>query len=339
MPVCENCGKEGAQLRCGRCRESWYCSPACQKEHWKAGHKSKCVKAESTPSAAPAASAAQAPSAARAPSAAQVSAATPLAPEGGEECPICYDVMLMPQKMPCSHKFCLSCFERMRKLKVGQKLWTCPLCRGPMPEPQRLFSKAAQMQRILLPNNVKIGAGPAPERIPLRLRVATLDKMEVHLREAIEIDPALAPAHMMLIWTLGERGKAQEAIDAAIQAAKVVKHNKHNHSVIADMLFNLGVKFTREGDQPNGKKALLEAGKDALLKAVEVYPEHGRALAQLGFIALAYDDRASALEYLEKANECQLDPKTKETVTENIRKLKTMTIRVDGDTISVSLKY
>jgi hypothetical protein len=31
--------------------ESFYCSTACQRQHWKAGHKHKCVKAEE-PSAA-----------------------------------------------------------------------------------------------------------------------------------------------------------------------------------------------------------------------------------------------------------------------------------------------
>lgn len=55
MPVCECCGHRGASLRCGRCRESWYCSKACQLKHWKEGHKTKCVKAAAPamPSATP----------------------------------------------------------------------------------------------------------------------------------------------------------------------------------------------------------------------------------------------------------------------------------------------
>ena len=33
----------GGFKRCGRCRAVVYCSPACQKVHWKAGHKRECV--------------------------------------------------------------------------------------------------------------------------------------------------------------------------------------------------------------------------------------------------------------------------------------------------------
>ncbi len=34
-----------AQLSsCGRCRMKWYCSRACQKAHWKLGHKLYCVQ-------------------------------------------------------------------------------------------------------------------------------------------------------------------------------------------------------------------------------------------------------------------------------------------------------
>ena len=29
---------------CSRCKRAWYCSPGCQKEAWKKGHKKICVK-------------------------------------------------------------------------------------------------------------------------------------------------------------------------------------------------------------------------------------------------------------------------------------------------------
>ncbi len=55
MPkVCEGCGQEGASKCCSGCLEAFYCSTACQRQHWKAGHRNKCVKAEK-PSAATAA--------------------------------------------------------------------------------------------------------------------------------------------------------------------------------------------------------------------------------------------------------------------------------------------
>jgi len=58
MPkVCECCGKKGANKRCGGCHESVYCSITCQRKHWKAGHKHKCVKADAPNKAARAAAA------------------------------------------------------------------------------------------------------------------------------------------------------------------------------------------------------------------------------------------------------------------------------------------
>ena len=51
--ACNRCGakqsKDGAALlTCSRCRERKYCSIQCQKEHWKAGHKSFCKAASTT---------------------------------------------------------------------------------------------------------------------------------------------------------------------------------------------------------------------------------------------------------------------------------------------------
>lgn len=47
---CGNCGvapediPEGKLKECGRCHSAWYCGKDCQAEHWRAGHKSDCVK-------------------------------------------------------------------------------------------------------------------------------------------------------------------------------------------------------------------------------------------------------------------------------------------------------
>lgn len=38
---CGDCGKEGATLRCSRCKRAFYCEKACQQRHWKA-HKETC---------------------------------------------------------------------------------------------------------------------------------------------------------------------------------------------------------------------------------------------------------------------------------------------------------
>ena len=47
---CGNCGvtaedtPEGKLKECSRCHSAWYCGKECQTEHWKAGHKSDCVR-------------------------------------------------------------------------------------------------------------------------------------------------------------------------------------------------------------------------------------------------------------------------------------------------------
>ena len=39
---CSSCGKpDKKMMRCNRCKMCWYCSPACQREHW-ASHKKTC---------------------------------------------------------------------------------------------------------------------------------------------------------------------------------------------------------------------------------------------------------------------------------------------------------
>ena len=44
MVRCAACGTVGASQRCGACRYAQYCNPACQREHWKAGHKQECKR-------------------------------------------------------------------------------------------------------------------------------------------------------------------------------------------------------------------------------------------------------------------------------------------------------
>jgi hypothetical protein len=45
-PVCAWCGASSQELlRCGRCKQVWYCGVAHQKAAWKAGHKQECAAA------------------------------------------------------------------------------------------------------------------------------------------------------------------------------------------------------------------------------------------------------------------------------------------------------
>ena len=45
MKCCAACGAANATLRCGGCRAVRFCGSACQKAHWRAGHRHGCVRA------------------------------------------------------------------------------------------------------------------------------------------------------------------------------------------------------------------------------------------------------------------------------------------------------
>jgi hypothetical protein len=124
--------------------ESHYCSAACQREHWKAGHKHKCVEADTPRAASGAAAAPRAFSA-------ETAAAPAVTPRGGmahtdhaNTCAICLDDLRQPQALPCGHRFCRGCVASMRQhgVSVAQ---VCPLCRGPMPDVDRLLCEASAL--------------------------------------------------------------------------------------------------------------------------------------------------------------------------------------------------
>ena len=144
MPkVCEACGQEGASKCCSGCKEAVYCSIACQTQHWKAGHKYKCFKAEKPSAATAAAAATVTPRPAAVGGAAQGSGGGAGASRD-EECAICLDALQQPQTMPCGHRFCRGCVASMRRHGVGVAQ-VCPLCRGAMPDAERLQIEALRL--------------------------------------------------------------------------------------------------------------------------------------------------------------------------------------------------
>ena len=44
-----------------------------------------------------------------------------------EECPICFEKMFQPKKLPCMHKFCWDCYTKIAD--PDQKNVKCSLCR------------------------------------------------------------------------------------------------------------------------------------------------------------------------------------------------------------------
>ena len=44
------------------------------------------------------------------------------------ECPICYETLENPRFLPCFHKFCLECVQKLEQAQANGKI-KCPLCR------------------------------------------------------------------------------------------------------------------------------------------------------------------------------------------------------------------
>ena len=129
---CAYCETSGAKLTCGACKAAHYCSKACQKQHWKNGHKERCVAPEK-----------------RRPKAPSMNSVGP-APGAAEEihsgeCPICLDFLSEGTlcTLPCQHDFHRECVEELRKHGVLQ---ACPLCRADLPAgPEKVCEDATRM--------------------------------------------------------------------------------------------------------------------------------------------------------------------------------------------------
>ena len=277
---CEACGALGAKLCCGRCHEAYYCNIVCQKKAWKKGHKSKCVpKTDKPPSAA---RAAPPPPAATAPCSSG---------DGGEECAICLDVLQQPQTMPCGHRFCRGCVASMRKhgAAVAQ---VCPLCRGAMPDAERLRVEAggllAQHDRWKkgqprAPSPAERCGGAAPGGAPLPAAVqALLGKAAALLREALAIDPSDAHAQFTLGCALsgaGNNAGAEAAYRSAAAAAADPQHAALAHC-------NLGAALAERGDK---------AGAWAAFRAtIAADPQNATAHYNLSRILYERGDKAGA---------------------------------------------
>ena len=253
-------------MRCARCLESWYCNTTCQKQHWKAGHRTKCanaVKADKAKALHAEAAASAATTAAQcgggasaaadgksrkvadyftraapptAAAAEQRNGGANAATSGDEECAICLDTLQQPQTLRCGHRFCRGCVRGMRQHGVGESQ-VCPICRAPMPDAERLSLEALHklMQYERWPKGKRAG-GPQPPWVPRLLNGAA-----AQLREALVIDPEHAGAHTNLgyaLLKLGNRDGALSAYRAAVAA----------DPQCAKAHFNLGCTLASRGD-------------------------------------------------------------------------------------------
>jgi len=276
MPLCEACGQEGATKCCSRCNAARYCGFACQKRHWNEGHKHKCVEAHKLGAATAAAGAATPRPAA----AGGVTQGSGVDSGGGvgaghdEECAICLEGLQQPQTMPCGHRFCRGCVASMRRhgAAVAQ---VCPLCRGAMPDAERLQSEA---RRLLTQHErwKRCHDGDAP--VPAAVK-ALVGKAAALCRAALAIDPADAHAQHLLGNALGE-GEDSAGAEAACRAAIAA------YPQDAGAHCNLGGVLLKRGDKA-GAEAAIRAG-------VAADPQNAAAHSNLGNLLLERGDKAGA---------------------------------------------
>ena len=313
--LCECCGKEGSVKRCGRCHETWYCSPACQKKHWKQGHKTKCVEKADKPRAVPLAmSAAMDSVAAQSAAGSSISssssrgggddtsgnmsvrelkafldargvdhskcieksdlralvrenAAVPAGGRsGGEDCAICLDTLLQPQTMPCGHHFCRGCVASMRKHGVGEEQM-CPLCRGPMPDAERLFFEGtclgAQFDKWDGHSAVK-KTGSSPRKTQPAWVRQLLRRAVALFQQALAIDDAQPNWHNSLACALANSGDKDGALCAYRRAIELDP---------ADALtkVNYGIALWWK-DEPGGPTVNVAGAEAAFRAAVNAAP-------------------------------------------------------------------
>jgi TPR repeat protein len=153
MPLsCLHCGQP-AQVKCGQCKQAWFCGAECQRAAWK-GHKPSChppgkkkdykkkapkpPSQDPTPGELPAARLLEIARARRAPEKARPD-------DSGTDCSICLDPMHAADKavLPCGHEYHCKCIASWRRLGANDK---CPECRVSLPPgPEQFFDAATTL--------------------------------------------------------------------------------------------------------------------------------------------------------------------------------------------------
>jgi len=122
---CANCGTAGAPVKCARCSLVGYCDKPCQKQHWKEGHKGRCLPPEARKVGVPEARGAEV------------------------SCAICMDSLTTEVcTLPCGHAYHMACIKELRA--IGNKQ-ACPSCRAALPpDADKLFDDAMTMYKALV---------------------------------------------------------------------------------------------------------------------------------------------------------------------------------------------
>jgi len=149
--------------------------------------------------------------------------------------------------MPCGHRFCRDCVASMRRhgAAVAQ---VCPLCRGAMPDAERLRMDASHI--ITQHERWKKGK---PDGAPLPAAAQKLVARAAS-REALAIDPSDACAHCNLGYAL-EAGGLPAGAEAAFRGAATAA----DPQLAAVAHCNLGFILERRGDKAGAEAAYRAA--------------------------------------------------------------------------------
>ena len=187
---------------------------------------------------------------------------------GFEDCVICLDTLLQPQTMPCGHHFCRGCVASMRKHGVGEEQ-VCPLCRGPMPDAERLSIEAS----VLLaqfdkwdgrPARAVKKTGSSPRKTQPAWVRQLLRRAVALYQQALAIDDAQPNWHSFLAGALVHSGDKDGALCAYRRAIDLGPAD-------AFVLSNYGIALWWK-DEPGGPTVNVAGAEAAFRAAVNAAP-------------------------------------------------------------------
>ena len=308
---CANCSAPEGTIpgkphhrHCSRCKNTYYCSRACQKVHWfKGGHKKLCVPVadQRVPSGGTTGeeeNQSKAPSAERGFRGGTGSGTGEAADEA--VCAICLEVLreASSEQLPCSHVYHAECVKHLRKFGINQ---VCPLCRADLPPgPEQLWDKAARRWMVLMS---RYGQGEFEPWIKIsdekdRLE---LDAILRFMKDAAEQGCVEAQGHLGEVYdhSLGVPRDANRAVRYMRMAAE-----NGNATAALTAQNNLGYAYQQgKGDLPQSYVKAVEWWRKA---ADQGYApcQHNLGVAYIMGKGVAQSDHKAAEFYRKAAEQC-----------------------------------
>eukprot|EP00535_Pseudo-nitzschia_heimii_P007544 CAMPEP_0197187252 /NCGR_PEP_ID=MMETSP1423-20130617/15541_1 /TAXON_ID=476441 /ORGANISM="Pseudo-nitzschia heimii, Strain UNC1101" /LENGTH=440 /DNA_ID=CAMNT_0042638787 /DNA_START=55 /DNA_END=1377 /DNA_ORIENTATION=- len=254
------CSNLGPSKRCSRCHGAYYCNTACQRAHWKSGHRTECFEVDSMRNKVVNIGKTEAGGDVSCDSNGGDEDTVPR-PPSNTSCFICLsEPMVDPFTLPrCGHAFCFACLQTWqafarrtgaatrvqigdeRTAKTMTRTTTCPACREEAPDIVKTVQETALLCAARAVNR-DLGADEQTRHRELALR--ELDKLVVDPNAAI--DPS-------------------QKCQALFTRAEILQHlDKHAEALEA---LEEAVSLQREGQKDlREAERLFEAGRQAFLE-------------------------------------------------------------------------